>query len=150
MELSTIFAGISTLVSIIALVISITSDWKRKKLDLKLKEQALELNKRDEENEMKAEIEVNTVCIGKGSHILKFYNKGKAIARNISFDIVTDKKEEIHLFMQDDYLPYPHLQPQQYFDVKYMSFSNNAHEIIKITWDDDFGAERTKEIVVDM
>lgn len=150
MELSTIFAGISTLVSITALAISISSDWKRKKLDLQLKEQALELNKREEENEKKAEIEVNTVSLGKGSHILKFYNKGKAIARNISFNIVSAKKDEICLFIQDDYLPYPRLHPQQNFDVKYMSYSNNPHETIHIAWDDDYGTERTKEIVVDM
>lgn len=43
-----------------------------------------------------------------------------------------------------------YLLPQQCFDIVYVQFSHEPHHTILMTWDDDFGKGRSKEMVVDM
>lgn len=82
--------------------------------------------------------------------ILRFYNKGNSAALNINFSIPSDPEDLISLNMTDDYLPYPKLLPQQNFDVRYYCSSHKPHQTILITWNDDFGKNRAKEMVIDM
>ena len=137
--------------SLIALVKSFLTDRKAKKLDLLLKQQ--QVQKHDEEiiECKKADIEVNVVEMPRGSNNkLKFYNRGKAIAYNVKFKITSDTGANIQLFMDKNYLPFPKLLPQQCFDIVYVQFSHETHHTILMTWDDDFGKGRSKEMVVDM
>lgn len=137
--------------SLIALVKSFLTDRKAKKLDLLLKQQ--QVQKHDEEITecKKADIEVNVVEMPRGSNNkLKFYNRGKATAYNVKFKITSDTEANIQLFMDKNYLPFPKLLPQQCFDIVYVQFSHEPHHTILMTWDDDFGKGRSKEMVVDM
>lgn len=99
-----------------------------------------------------AKVEVNVVeTAHKQANKLRFYNKGKAVAKNICFTIPTDKEaKDIHLSIRNNYLPYPLLLPQQSFDVSYIDCSHLPHQTIVITWEDDFSKDRKVEMVVDM
>lgn len=144
-------ALVSCLISLIALVKSFLTDRKAKKLDLQLKQQQIQTHEQEAIECKKADVEVNVVHTPRGEmNILRFYNKGKAIARNVLFDITDDTEDHITLNIQKDYLPYPKLQPQQSFDIRFLNYRQKPHQTIKITWDDEFGKGRNKEMVVDM
>ena len=142
----------SLLVAIIALAKSFLSDRKIKNMDLAIKEYGLEAKQKEEEEQKKADVEVNVVetAGANKTNLLRFYNRGRATATNINFEIVSDKEDFIELIIENDYLPYPQLLPQQNFDVHYFNQGNRPHERIKISWDDPSGKNRSKEMVVDM
>jgi hypothetical protein len=79
-----------------------------------------------------------------------FYNKGLAEAKNINITINSDPEDYITLNIQKDYLPYPKLLPQQNFDIAYWSNSDKPHQTIVITWDDEYGKGRSKEMIIDI
>lgn len=148
----TIISIISVIISLAAVVVSIFSGRKTRQLDLKLKQMELTSKEKESEESKKAVVEVNVVeTASKQANKLRFYNKGKAVARNIRFTIPTDDEaDDIQLRMSNDFLPYPKLLPQQSFDITYLNFSNQPHQTIVITWEDDFSKDRKVEIVVDM
>lgn len=143
---------VSTLISLIALIKSFMADRKTKKIDFILKQQQLQQNEYQITENKKADVEVNAIKSSNGySGVLKFYNKGKAVAFNVAFTIPSDDGiDDIYLSMPDDYLPYPKLQPQQGFNVKFHNNSQVAHQTIHMVWDDDFSKGRTKDMVIDM
>lgn len=148
----TIISIISAFISLVAVVVSIFSGRKTRQLDLRLKQIELARKEKESEELKMAIVEVNVVeTARKQANKLRFYNKGKAIARNIRFTIPTDDEANaIHLNMSNDYLPYPQLLPQQSFEVPYMDFSHLSHQTIVITWEDDSSKARKVEMVVDM
>lgn len=148
----TIIAIISAFISLVAVVVSIFSGRKTRQLDLRLKQIELARKEKESEESKMASVEVNVVeTARKQANKLRFYNKGKAIARNIRFTIPTDDEANgIQLRMPNDYLPYPQLLPQQSFDIPYLDLSDLPHQTIVITWEDDFSKDRKVEIVVDM
>lgn len=148
----TIISAISALIALVALLKSFFSDRKTKQLDLRLKQIELARKEKETEEAKMASIEVNVVeTARKQANKLRFYNKGRAVARNISFTIPTDDEANcIQLNIPNDYLPYPQLLPQQPFDVPYINFSDLPHQTIIITWEDDSSKDRKVEMVVDM
>lgn len=148
----TIISIISAFISLVAVVVSIFSGRKTRQLDLRLKQIELARKEKESEESKMASVEVNVVeTARKQANKLRFYNKGKAIARNIRFTIPTDDEANgIQLRMSKDYLPYPQLLPQQSFDVPYLDLSDLPHQTIVITWEDDFSKDRKVEMVVDM
>lgn len=148
----TIFSIAGLLISLVALLVSIFSDRKTKQLDLKLKQMELASKEKDSEEAKKALVEVNVIeTPSRQANKLRFYNKGKAVARNISFSIPSDDEaDDIQLRMSLDYLPYPQLLPQQSFDISYYNQSRLPHQTIVITWEDDFSEVRKVSVVVDM
>jgi hypothetical protein len=152
MEVSDIIALGSLLVAFVALVKSFLSDRKVKAMDLLLKQRELEKASLEDDEIRKADVEVNVVETPQGSYNkLRFYNKGKSSAYNIHFEITSDEGiNAITLRMQQDYLPYPKLLPQQNFDIPFNNYGEAPHQTILITWDDDFGKGRSKEVIVDM
>lgn len=151
-NLSDAIAFGSLLVAFIALVKSFLSDRKVKKLDVQLKEKELQHHQADEEDLKKADVEVEVIeTASKKRDVLRFYNKGKAPAMNVSFEITSDKEDDdITLYMAPDYLPYPKLISFQKFEVDFFNSGSKPHQTILITWDDDFAKGRSKEMVVDM
>ena len=119
MEVSDIIALGSLLVAVIALIKSFLSDRKVKAMDLQLKKRELDKANLEDDEIRKADVEVNVVETAKGSNNkIRFYNKGKSAAYNVSFEITSDEGiDDITLHMQKDYLPYPKLLPQQNFDI---------------------------------
>lgn len=152
MEISDWIALGSLAVSMIAFIQSFMADKKAKALDLRLKEIELEETNQQIEDRKKANIEVSVIESPKGrANVLRFYNKGQAIAKDINFDIPSDEGiNNITLFKQNDYLPYPQLLPQQYFEVPYYDNGYLPHHTIQITWNDDFSKGRTNTMVVDL
>lgn len=151
MDVSDYIALGSLIVSIFALGISFFADKRAKKLDILLKQKDLEKKNQEEADEKKADIEVNMVQSPKGKlDFLRFYNKGLADAININFEITSDPEDHISLNIGDEYLPYPKLVPQQNFDVYYHTYSQEPPQTILITWSDEYGKNRSKEMVIDM
>lgn len=140
------------MIAFVALLKSFFSDRKTKQLDLRLKQIELARKEKESEESKMASVEVNVVeTARKQANKLRFYNKGKAIARNVRFTIPTDDEANaIRLYTNNDYLPYPQLLPQQSFDVPYQDFGDLPHQTIVITWEDDFSKDRKVEMVVDM
>lgn len=147
-----IISILSVLISLAAVLVSIFSGRKIKQLDLKLKQMELASKEKESEEAKKAMIEVNVIeTSSKHANKLRFYNKGKAVARNIRFTIPSDDETDgIQLIMPNEYLPYPQLLPQQSFDIPYHDFSNLPHQTIVITWEDDFSENEKVTMVVDM
>lgn len=88
----------SVCISLVALLKSFLTDRKAKKLDLKLKQQQIQTHEQETIESQKADIEVNVVQTPRGEmNCLRFYNKGKAIAQNITFDIIDDSEDYITL-----------------------------------------------------
>lgn len=121
-------------------------------LDLRLKQIELARKEKESEESKMASVEVNVVeTARKQANKLRFYNKGKAIARNIRFNFPSDDEANgIQLHMPNDYLPYPQLLPLHSFDIPYLDLSDSPHQTIVITWEDDFSKDRKVEMVVDM
>lgn len=151
-SLSDYIAAGSLLVAFVALVKSFLSDRRVKRLDVLLKEKELQHHEADEEDAKKADVEVEVVeTAPKKMNKLRFYNKGKADAVNVNFEIISDAGvDEITLNMSEDYLPYPKLISFQCFEVSFYNDSLKPHQTIVITWDDEFAKGRSKEMVVDM
>ena len=152
LSVSDYIAAGSLLVAFIALVKSFLSDGRVKKLDVLLKEKELQHQEADEEDAQKADIEVEVIeTAPKKLNKLRFYNKGKADAVNVNFEITSDTGiDEITLNMEPDYLPYPKLISFQNFEIPFYNGSRRPHQTIVITWDDEFARGRSKEMVVDM
>lgn len=148
----TIISIISAFISLVAVVVSIFSGRKTRQLDLRLKQIELARKEKESEESKMASVEVNVVeTARKQANKLRFYNKGKAVARNICFSIPSDDEANgIQLRMPNNYLPYPQLLPQQSFDIPYLDLSDSPHQTIVITWEDDFSKDRKVEMVVDM
>ena len=141
----------SVAISLVALVKSFLTDRKAKNLDLQIKQQQIQSHEQAKIESQKADIEVNVVPTPRGEmNILRFYNNGKAIAQNVTFYITDDPEDYITLNMSNAFLPYPKLHPQQCFDVRFLNCASKPHQTIKLVWDDDFGKERSKEMIVDM
>ena len=151
-SVSDYIAAGSFLVALVALVKSFLSDRRVKKLDVLLKEKELQHHEADEEDMKKADVEVEVIeTAPKKMNKLRFYNKGKADAVNVNFEIISDTGvDEITLNMSEDYLPYPKLLSFQNFEVHFYNYSRKPHQTIVITWDDEFAKRRSKEMVVDM
>lgn len=148
-SVSDYIAAGSFLVALVALVKSFLSDRKVKKLDVLLKEKELQQHEAEEEDLKKADVEVEVIETAPKK--LRFYNKGRANALNVSFEIASDAGiDEISLMMDPGYLPYPKLVSFQHFEVTFYNVSRKPHQTIVITWDDEFAKGRSKEIVVDM
>ena len=151
MDTSNIIALLGLGFSITAFVISFISNKRSGKIDKILKQKELENKVQGEEDAKKDDVEVNFVESPKGqTDFLRFYNKGISEARNVNFTIPSGPEDLISLRLTKDYLPYPKLLPQQNFDVHYVSYSHKPHQTVLITWDDDFGTNRKKEMVIDM
>ena len=90
-SVSDYIAAGSFLVAFVALVKSFLSDRKVKKLDVLLKEKELQHHEADEEDMKKADVEVEVIeTAPKKMNKLRFYNKGKADAVNVNFEISSD------------------------------------------------------------
>lgn len=152
LEVSDYIAAGSLLVAVIALVKSFLSGKKVKKLDVLLKEKELQHHEEDEEDAKKADVEVEVIeTAPKKMNLLRFYNKGRADALNVRFEIPSDDEDNaITLRMRPDYLPYPKLLSYQKFEIPFYNERRKPHQTIVMTWDDEYSKDRKKEMVIDM
>jgi hypothetical protein len=129
---------IGLIISIFALIFSLFTYFYH---DIKIKKQeqilnAYQINEIKEKTiaAKKAIIEANTIKINPGKNILKIYNKGLALAKNVNL-IFTSTDD---LIMTNN--PFPiDLKPQQSVDITFL-LSTGCPEKVKIglQWDDDY------------
>ena len=124
--------------SLLAIILTITMYYKH---DKRLKEQEAKLNAyqikkiEDEETEnKKALVKGHIVTGNKGSRMLKVFNSGKAVARNIRVEYLGDMK---YIVPRDDHFPYELLNPQDSSEIFLMLFEGASKLHIKFIWDDD-------------
>lgn len=131
---------ISSLLSFFAIILTIIMYHKH---DKRLKKQEEKLNAYqlkkidDEESERKkALIKGNIVKVNKkGVRVLKVFNSGKSVARNIRVEYLEDMK---HIFPADDHFPYELLNPQDNSEI-FLTVTAGASTLhIKFIWNDDF------------
>ncbi|WP_319504834.1 hypothetical protein [Bacteroides graminisolvens] len=130
---------ISIALSAFAIVLTIAMYFKH---DKRLKKQEEKLNayqlkkiNEEESENRKALIRGNIVKGNKGSRVLKVFNSGKAIARNIRVEYLGDME---NIIPRDDHFPYELLNPQDNSEI-FLLLSEGASKLnIKLIWDDDF------------
>lgn len=135
MSMDIIGIALSAFAIVLTIVMYFKHDKRLKKQEEKLN--AYQLKKIDEEESenKKALIRGNIVKGNKGSRVLKIFNSGKAVARNIRVEYLGDME---HIFPRDDHFPYELLNPQDNFEIFLLLASGASTLHIKFIWDDDF------------
>jgi len=111
-------------------------DRKIKIMDKRIKEYQIDSFEKQKIDQKKAIIEANFVKGSNGKRIVKVYNKGKAIARNVNVNF--SEMEGVHV--SSNPLPID-IRPQNSIDIKIVLFmsSNRKDKIdLTFTWSDDF------------
>lgn len=140
----------SLIIAILALLFSAFTYFKH---DKKLKDQERKINEyqlkkieKDDLESKKAAIQGNIVKGLKGNRMLKVYNSGRAIARNIRIEGL-DVEGLFH--RADEIFPYELMNPQDYTEVHIMLFNNCSPTIkLKYIWDDESGKDNEYEQVL--
>jgi len=125
-------------ISVIALIFTAYTYFKH---DKKINEQSVLLNeyqlnkiKREKNEEKKAIIEANVNKV-EGKRIIKVYNRGKCIARDVT--VIIPDSDKFHIFNN----PCPiDIRPQNGIDITLGAFNDDCPDIIEISleWSDDF------------
>jgi len=90
----------------------------------------------------RADVGVAIYKAGRSHYRMKVFNRGKASARNVRLEEIA---EEGFLLRDDlaEKFPAPVLEPHAVIELLPPQFGQ-PHQI-RLTWDDDFGADQTKE-----
>ncbi|HCC85082.1 MAG TPA: hypothetical protein DEQ06_00545 [Porphyromonadaceae bacterium] len=112
-------------------------DKKIKSQDEKIKQYKLELIEKQKENEKKAIIEAYIIKGESYKRIIKVYNKGKAIAKNVN--VILPEISNFHV----SHNPCPiDIRPQNNIDIEIRAFMSkdniNSKIDIEFEWSDDF------------
>lgn len=129
---------ISIVLSAFAIVLTIAMylkhDKRLKKQEEKLNTYQLKKIDEEESENKKALIRGNIIMGNKGRRVLKIFNSGKAVARNIRVEYLGDME---YIFPRDDHFPYELLNPQDSSEI-FLLLSEGASKLhIKFIWDDD-------------
>ena len=129
---------IGIIISIFALAFATLTYFKH---DLKIKKQDAIINsyqiekiKLEKEQEKKAIIEANVISHTKGKRIIKIYNKGKSIAKNVTVNI---PENDGYSILKN---PCPiDIKPLNSIEIIIIVFNNDPDKIeIDFEWKDDF------------
>lgn len=115
-----------------------------RKHDRKINEQNKLINKytleklaKENELEKKAIVEANVVRYDKGKRIIKIYNKGKAVAKNVVVSFPDDPNIIIR-----EYPSSFDISPYNSMDISVSIFVGSPHTAkIAIEWDDDYKSD---------
>lgn len=140
---SLIISIISCLIALGGIIFSIykfsSYDKKNATYDAIIKEYQVRNLQKEEESSKKAKIAANLISSKSGSLKVRFYNNGKAIAKNINFETIDDIK--LQVYGVEELLPYPLLNPLESFNVTLGYWGDEAVCKIKITWEDNSGVQ---------
>ena len=137
----------SLFIAILALTFSVfvyvSHDRKLKKQEGRLNDYQLQKIVEEKNEKSMAAIRANVIKHDKGRRVIKIFNSGKAIARNIRVEVLNDDHGLIFLDFNDRF-PFPFMNPQD--SSEFSGFiteapTNNLH--LKIIWDDSSGENRT-------
>lgn len=94
----------------------------------------------------RADLSANLIQIGRNSHRLKVFNRGRGTARNVRLILLDD--EDSFLIASDirEKFPVPILDQHQAVElIAAPHFGSRVRTHIKLTWDDDTGVDHEKE-----
>lgn len=96
----------------------------------------------------RADLSANLIEVGRNNHRLKVFNRGRGTARNVRMTVLDD--DEVSCLATNDVrdkFPVPIMEQHQAVEVialRHFQSSNRAH--IRLEWDDDTGADHSKEL----
>ena len=139
---------VSIIISIISCVIALGSlaftlykftlyDKKNASLDAQIKENQVRTLKEEEELSKRAQVCANPYSSKNGIIKVKFFNKGKAVAKNIN--LKEYNAEICDVLNVDTLFPYPLLNPQESFEVLFAYIGDEKVSQITISWEDISG-----------
>lgn len=135
MSMDIISIALSAFAILLTIIMYFKHDKRLKKQEEKLNAYQLKKNDEEESENKKAQIRGNIVKGNKGSRVLKVFNSGKALARNIRVVYLGDME---NIIPRDDHFPYELLNPQDNSEI-FLLLSEGASKLnIKFIWDDDF------------
>lgn len=139
-----ISSGLAIASTLFTIVMGIRYDKNIKKMDEKIKDFQLEEYRRKESESKKALLRAEVFHI-EGKWEISIMNCGKSQARNIrltSSDL-TVESGKIHI-MNEGITPYPMLNTNDRFYIElYLMEGHNMKPVIRLTWDDDSGADKS-------
>lgn len=130
-------------ISLLALSLSLFTyfkhDLKIKKQDALLKEYQIEKIREEKEQEQKAIIEANVVSDNRGKRIIKVYNKGKSLAKDVN--VLIPESEGFTMISN----PCPiDIKPHNGIEITLIAFTNCPDKIkIDFEWTDNFKVKNT-------
>jgi len=131
----------SMIIAILALLGSGFTFWfydrKTKKQDARINEYLLRNFEDEETTKKKAQVKGNMIKEDRGKRTLKVFNAGKAIARNIRIEYLSDMNG---VFISNENLfPYEMLNPQDSTEI-HMVLTTSSNDTLKIRllWDDEY------------
>jgi hypothetical protein len=142
----------SLIISILALCLSLITYFVH---DIRIKKQErvindYQLSQINEERQQKKQAAVKANIISKpgGTRIIKVFNSGKAVARNINFKILT--QGNFHTLNSENLFPYELLNPQESTEFTLVIFkgsvNGNVDKIkVETTWEDDSSTQNKYE-----
>jgi hypothetical protein len=100
----------------------------------------LEKFEKEKEEEKKAHIAGNIISKGRGHQSLKIFNSGKSPASNVGIDFCDTIWDELPI-MNKNILPYSKLDPQNGFEINFITFERMTGRTVNIRfiWDDESG-----------
>lgn len=141
-----ITCAISTFSLLFSLFTFIRHDNKIKKQNNLINSFQLEKFRKEIEADKKANIEVNVIRKEKGLRILKVYNKGKAIAKNVNVNFPKNSNVAI--------LDYPSsfiLKPQNSIEISMHVFNESPNSLeIDLEWVDDFNPYNKESQIIQL
>ncbi|MDR0658820.1 MAG: hypothetical protein LBG18_07820 [Mediterranea sp.] len=134
--------------SLIIAGIALLRAWK---IDRELKFFELKWYREKEDEKKKALIEAK-VYKNEDWWVINVYNRGLATAHNIRFispEIADESKSGIIICLDNKQIPYPFLHNGGSFDIKAVLAEGHKPIVIaKFIWDDDFGNNNERELVL--
>jgi hypothetical protein len=148
--ISNLISGLALVVSAIALLITHNFNRRQKSLiesQEKLNQLLLEKELQSSENDKKAELGASFVRVGpKSSYRLKVWNKGKALAKNVTVefpngnDIIPDSE-------LSDKFPLESLEPQAGVElIMAVHMGTSRKHTVRLAWDDGSTSRNEKTI----
>lgn len=119
-------------------------DRKLKQQEILLQKLQIKQYKNEEDKERQAKVECNVINKGRGNYWIYFYNSGLADARNVRIDILNrDSLEGVIIY--GDWGPYDLITPRNgRREERILLCEGHTRTLdLRITWDDDFGKDRT-------
>lgn len=118
---------------------------KIKSQELLINEYELNTHKDAEIEKRKAIIKGNIINRGKGSYLIKVFNSGQAVAKNIRVELSLEDGGLLKdaLAITANPFPFAMLSPHDSAEISFMAFMGSPSAIyIKTIWDDQFEENR--------
>ena len=133
-------------VALLALVFSavtyFTHDRRLKRQEAQINSYQLQKQEEEKLEQKKAVVRANVVKGDKGRRIIKVYNAGKAIARNIDMKLLGEGE----FICGNNPFPYEFLNPQDGTElVLFLHMQSPDKLLIELSWEDDFQLSNTHQ-----